>query len=200
MAFQSTIDGAMAVLRFTGTQGDWANILWFSKPDFTTTDQQALAELIHTPGTTDWQNVHSSANSFQRVEVYDMRTSSGPVVTSLPPAISFGGTGGPLPLGVACVVTLRTALRGRSYRGRIYLAGFHEGAWDGTSFQVAVETAWDDWFTTMDAAARGAGWTWGVRSGQLNGVKREQGIVTPVFKWVFRNRDSASQRRRNRRL
>lgn len=199
MAFQPTTDGAMAVLRFTGSQGPWANILWFRKAEFDYDDQTALANALHQAGSTDWSNIHSTANAFQQVDVYDMRTQDGPVAISLPPSIPFGGSAGPLPLSVCAVLTLRTTKRGRSFRGRVFLAGFHEAAWDGTAFQAAVGAAWSEWFDDRRADALAAGWEWCVRSGVQNGVVLPAAELTPVLNHEFRNLDSASQRRRNRR-
>jgi hypothetical protein len=46
MAFIPTTDGAKAFLWYTSDIGRWGNTLWFSKPGYSMSQQQDLADLI----------------------------------------------------------------------------------------------------------------------------------------------------------
>lgn len=73
---------------------------------------------------TDGKAMHANELSLNMVRVTDIRTQTGGVVeyvTGLP--IIGTWTGGVSPGNVAVCVTKRTPLRGRSYRGRMYLPG-----------------------------------------------------------------------------
>ena len=58
-------------------------------------------------------------------------------------AVPAAGAGNPLPAATSFVVTLRTGQRGRSFQGRVYLAGWSEDANDaaGGITQAAANTA-----------------------------------------------------------
>ena len=90
-------------------------------------------------------------------------------------------------------------MRGRAYRGRIYVGGLAETlVANGVVAEVPANAA-VSFFQDIRNNALAAGWLMGVRSGQLNGVKRPAAVVTPVIAIQFRNRIVGSQRRRVRR-
>lgn len=64
--------------------------------------------------------------SLSSVGIRDIRTTNNAEFIGSGAAVAGTGTGDPLPLQNATVVTLRTARAGRSFRGRVYLSGFTE--------------------------------------------------------------------------
>ena len=189
MAFQQTVDGAMIRLNWNDSyQGNWSNTLWASKSFFTTTDQGDLAdELVSRLNATLLLPLAASV-TLTNVTVVDGRTEGAPQV--IRPSGAAGNTGGDsVPLNLAVCVTLRTPLRGRSYRGRVYIAGWTEGQMAGNGWAPAA---------VIDGAAQ-VGWQLGVRSGQLNNVLRAQAVVTPVLNHLSRSSVVTTQRRRVRR-
>lgn len=85
--------------------------------------QAIYAAIIASGSWTAWAAfVHSTAQ-LAAVNLRDMRTPNMPVVTSTGGATSGTGAASALPPGVSLVVTLRTALAGRGFRGRVYLPG-----------------------------------------------------------------------------
>ncbi len=68
-------------------------------------------------------------------------------------AVPGTGTGDPLPNAVAAVVTLRTGLAGKSFRGRSYFGGATEGQNDGAGqIATAYNTALVAFMTAVQAA------------------------------------------------
>lgn len=66
------------------------------------------------------------------------------------------GAGDAIP-AAACVLTLRTAFRGRTHRGRLFLGPISEGGQTagiltGGVFLTNVQNAWDSWLAAMVAA------------------------------------------------
>lgn len=149
-----------------------------------------------------WQDVCASTVSLARVTLRDLRTLNRPEFSS-----TVGSNGvdnnNILPLAASLVVTLRTQLAGRSYRGRIYLPGATElhNTSNGTATQAAADAA-NLFATLIDALTlQGTEVVLAVRSGYhtVNGVpnvQRNPAIVTPVTSHVVRDLVWDTQRRR----
>lgn len=112
-----------------------------------------------------------------------------------PPEVGTGG-GNALPGGSALVITHRTALRGRNYRGRSYMPGI------SNSHQVTPNvlgagsiTVFVNAFFALIAAVQAVGPVWVVLSKYLNKVPRGQALATPVTA-VSADQFLDSQRRR----
>jgi len=170
--------------------------LWFSKADFDDADMQALVNEVM--DTFSDEIADSLANDVVAgpFVAYDMREEDGTVVFS-----NIGTNAGEnvnqiLPLANCIVLTLRTAKRGRAYRGRSYFSGFTEAeigetGWDSAS--IGIVEAFGEALITRVA---GLGWAWGVHSAQLNGVPRDPQIVTPIVSVEVRNNQPGYQRLR----
>jgi hypothetical protein len=101
-----------------------------------------------------------------------------------------------LPNGVAIVVTERTALRGRNYRGRIYIPGIDIA--DRNDSISLNTTALGNLMTQVQwllTAANTAGAIWSVVSHFLNKAPRGTAINTPITA-VSADNYFDSQRRR----
>jgi hypothetical protein len=97
--------------------------------------QNIFAAIVGSGGWTAYEALIGNLVVFTGVGVIDLRSPSNPEITSTGAAVP--GTGGvnPLPDQVSLVVTLRTALTGRSHRGRVYTFGWVAGQMmpDGTA-------------------------------------------------------------------
>jgi len=112
--------------------------------------------------------------------------------------------GDALPKQTAFCVTIRTALAGRSYRGRIYLPGFAETAnmADGTA-SLSVGTAAASFVNSIGAALASSGYTLGVgsrfRAAQpslVPPILERAAFFTPYTTAVARDNVWDTQRRR----
>lgn len=127
--------------------------------------------------------------SIDRVGVRDLRTANQPLHEA---DVSSAGTGAGdlLVRAASIVVTMRTNLAGRSFRGRSYVPGFNEaqnGA-DGT-IAPAASAAAAAWIAGIRTAATARGHTLAVASVKL-------GISTPVTSQLVRDNVWDVQRRR----
>lgn len=114
--------------------------------------------------------------SLTAVKVTDLTTQIGPVVqyaTGLPAAGTQ--TGDSLPNNCALVVTKRTLLRGRSYRGRIYHPGIPEAQCAGNTVTNAFVTQIVNAYATMlTFTTTGASWDMVVMSRYNNNAPRAE--------------------------
>lgn len=102
-----------------------------------------------------------------------------------------------MPANVALAVSLRTNKIGRAYRGRIYVSGCTEADVVGNHFDETwaddVKEAVKD---VVGAIATASGWDCVVLSRQLNKVKRNEGVGTPITSVTLTDLVVDSQRRR----
>lgn len=196
MAFIPTTDGARAVLKFTMGAESWSNVLWFTKANFLTSDMEALGDDIGTQVAGYWKPRLDPSSSFDGVDVYDMRTSTGLVVHRTQGAGVGTGTGDMLPLNVALCVTLRSANRGRSARGRVYLAGLTENDITDGAFVAAASGAAQNMLLDIRNGAQSLGWTHVIRSTQKDHQVRSPADTYAVTIAEVRYTKATTQRRR----
>lgn len=100
-------------------------------------------------------------------------------------------------INVGLVATTYSAARGKSGRGRMYLAGWAEDDMGATAIEDT--TMLDAVIAHLQAgiATWGTnGWTWVVASGQQNKVVLEELVGYPIINVVSRNATFGTQRRR----
>lgn len=199
MAFKAWPDGAMAVFQWSSGLGTWTNRMAFTKPDFTLSHMLTLSSLLEGALRTSYKQLLADTVTFYGVDVIDMRAFGAPAYIS-----SYAGAPGldtneVLPSSLCIVGTLRTALRGRAFRGRMYMAGFAEdqidaGVWDAgaTSEVVSQLGAWA-------AVAVSLGWTHCIPTTQINKVPLTEATMTPVTSIEVRSGIPGHQRRRDHR-
>lgn len=130
MAFIPTPNGVKVVLHMTWNSQQVKNTLWFHKSVLAPYTAAERATLI-TDLTTWWNNHQktsiSSAVALNAIEVINQDSQSSPsTLTVFTPPIA--GTGGAaVPLNVSLTASLRTSLRGRNFRGRIFMPGLQTG-------------------------------------------------------------------------
>lgn len=196
MAFIPTPNTARLVLKWQGGGFDYSNVVHCTKTGFTTNDLQDLADDVST-----WVGSNMLANipdgiRWVGVDAYDMRTESGAMVSST----QSGGVGQQateeLPVSNAIVVTLRTAQRGRSGRGRLYVTFYDESDIDSGVFgQGAINLA-GSYVAGVKGAIENAGWVLVIRSTQQGGVVLTTGVTIPVTSYEVRSGVPGTQRRR----
>jgi hypothetical protein len=196
MAFIATQHAAMARIEFgLGTQFFSVNP-WFTKDTFSTTDQEALADLVDAATTSVLKPRMSSEISYYRVTVYDMRTETGAIVVNNDGNGACAISNPPAYINSACVLTLYTANRGRSGRGRLYFGGFSVGDTENGHWKAQIRTDCEGFYDTLNTAALAAGWTPVVVSRYTAGGPRPSGLAQPVTEWSVRSLLMGTQRRR----
>ena len=163
-------------------------------------DTQALEDLA-TNGRQEWvdniQPLQSTVVRLVQIKATDMRTEGARGVILAAQPGDVGTHGSPmLPLNVAAVISLKTILRGRSYRGRVYHPGLCED--QVTNSNIATATAADltaayGDFTQISTVVGPA--TLAVASRYHNGLPRTQGVLTQVTTVICQS-VVGSQRRR----
>lgn len=198
MAFVPTPNTAIFELRYSLWGQQIENTLSFEEAlpwTGATLDQQCLA--LH-----DWcvaELLPVLAADLTLREVYGTSQESdsaptGSYVPAVPPA------GGQIqvaePGNVAAGVTFRTNLRGRSFRGRNYVAGIPSNQRVGNQVTASLSTDLVTAYQLLTDAYGGVLGTWVVLSRFANGAPRATGVTTPVTTALMVDLNIDSQRRR----
>lgn len=129
MALPAAEGVTKAVLNFTWDQQLCANVMHFVEVGgVQAPDPQELAERLALWWEASVKVAVAQSVSLVSVSATDLSSDAEPgviVTTGLPESGSVGQVS--LPNNVSCVMSLRTGLRGRSFRGRIYHVGLAEG-------------------------------------------------------------------------
>lgn len=177
----------------------WSNTLHYTKTSFSVADMEALQDAIDTTIlASDWRSTMASAWYYKGTNVIDLRTEGATIV----PANASGQgsqSNDPLALNLAICVTLRTALRGRSYRGRVYLSGLNEQDMTNGAFTPAAYGNASLLITQLIANPAAIGWNMCIVSRSHNGIPLTVGVPTAVTTAEVRIAKPASQRSRLRR-
>jgi hypothetical protein len=90
--------------------------------------QAVYAAIIASGQWTAWAAFVPTSASFAAVALRDLRTANMPTVQSTGGATAGTSASAALPPGVSLCITLRTALAGRGFRGRVYLPALASNA------------------------------------------------------------------------
>lgn len=183
------------------------NVIHFRNSNSIAVDQ-ALATGIASDVATAWGlagggsggGVINSSTAIDRVTVRNIAVANQPEFSATVTGAAGAGTTDILPRQVALVVTLRTALAGRSFRGRVYVPGFHELANDSTGrATTAARTFAEGLILNIRQQLSVRGLLMGVVSTRANGAPRPTNIITDVTTGGVVVRDGTwdNQRRRN---
>ena len=105
------------------------NVLAAIKTGTVVVDQtlaNALGSSIKSAWTSNLAPRCPSITALNTVGVRDLSSPNLPLFVDAGASVAGTGTGDSLPGGNACVVSLKTALSGRRFRGRVYIGGFTE--------------------------------------------------------------------------
>lgn len=162
-----------------------------------TTDLQAITTIVAGWLGAVYRNRISQSMVWTRINVLDLSSSTAPSLdTPISPTISGANTSGSQPNNVALVISLRSLARGRSSRGRWFVAGIPR---DQSASSVAVQLAYASQmgadFSTLMNNLRVSDYTPVVVSTFSEGVQRSEGVTFPITGVIV---DTAmdSQRRR----
>ena len=205
MPFVPVLNTALVEVRVLANGQKCENTLWFERN--TPFDAEVLAGLAE--AVADWwvaECAPTISSGVQLVEVVatDQSTATGLQVSFAFPDPTFGdSTPNIMPNNVTMAVSFRTALRGRSFRGRNYIIGFTEDQVAGNSFVAGIDAIWVGNYQALIAVGDGAGTAWVVAS-RFSGVDpdtgqpipRVAGVTTPITNVVVVDSFVDSARRR----
>lgn len=140
----------------------------------------------------------SESLSLTGITVTDLSTQTSPgIFVPAVPAITGDGTSPALPNNVALCVSFRTAFRGRSARGRNYVAGLQENQTTLSHIDAGVADFFTDAYSQLiGPGAFVGGLQWGVLSRFVNGNERATGLFRPITSVTVVDNTLDSQRRR----
>lgn len=157
----------------------------------------AVAGVINTVLWPSLRGGLSTGLSFVETYMVDLASESGETRTAAPPTPSNGANGSnPAPLNVTLCVSYRTAQRGRSFRGRTYIAGLALDALSNQNIVPAIAGGMLAAFQAMRDAASEADVPLVIVSRYHNKLPRATGLATPVTTVLLRDTVVDSQRRR----
>lgn len=187
LPFIPFLDCAEVVYRFTQQSKLFFLTLGFQfNTAVTLTDLQTLETAADTWWTNFLAGQISTNCALNDIKVTGLTTATDPAFAT-PPATQAAGTltGTVLDAASAMVVTFNTAKRGRSYRGRNYVAGRITAdlqtisTW--TSGRVAaVQNA----YINIPSTFGPVNWSHVILSRQENSVRRTVGVATPVVSYT----------------
>lgn len=176
------------------------NVLHFRSPIAPTQlEMQRLAAGLVSHWKTFTKTQLGAHISLSYVEVTDL--SPAPRATEIvggAPANTGAIAADPLPNSVAIVISVQTAQRGRSYRGRIYICGLVETQVSGNYIDASLATALDTYYTQLVAYTPGGSsvaYELGVLSYYSGGAVRAVPIFTPATAVNIETRVDTQRRR-----
>lgn len=197
MTFIPIPDGAQIISIYGDGNQQWTNTLYATKPDFTDADMLILADAVHTQFGTGIAPEIQNAWSLLAVKVYDMRTETGIIVFDSLVPVAGGKVGDKSPISVAACVTLYTAARGKSARGRNYVTGFIEA--DTGSERITnpvVLTNVQQAYTNLIGVLAVLGWTLSVVQRVEEGTPLLEAVAREIISALIRSDLFTHQRRR----
>jgi hypothetical protein len=164
----------------------------------TATELQALADSIEAWWGDSILPLLSNTLTYRETYVTDLSEATGPTATQAGFAPAAGGSpDNHAPNNVSLCVSFRTAGRGRSSRGRNYVAGIPSTGVNGDlisqTFTDSVVAAYNNLNVLGNLPS---GWTWVVVSRFSGGAARATGVAFPVTRALAVDRIVDSQRRR----
>jgi hypothetical protein len=130
-------------LRWSGEGRQWLNVIGvMGSPTLPTIDQTLTntigTAISGTPAVQSLLALMAPTISFDGITLKDISAANRAEFISAGAAVLGSGVGDTLPLSVTAVVTARTALAGKSFRGRTYFSGFTEAQNDATGRSAAA--------------------------------------------------------------
>jgi len=158
-------------------------------------DMEVLGNLIADTVNPDWLSVMTSTVTFREVYIEDYAGSISQSATVA--GLGSGAvTGDSMPGGTTFCLSLRTGFVGRARRGRIYTIGMNEGQQSGGVVTSGYRNAWITNIQQLMLAVGTTNWELVVVSFMLNGLPRDEPLVTPVTTVLAVDDFVDSQRRR----
>jgi hypothetical protein len=196
MTFVPVPNTAQAELRWTVSDQLVENTLYFEHTGaILTADLVDLAGYLETWATTVFIGSMPSNVVWRECYVTDLTTQTAETYTSNLEVGDAGTQGAAAPNNVTIAVSFRTAVRGRSGRGRNYVPAITAANVTANVVSSAFRNAIQSYYLNMQTSLP-AGWEWVVVSRYTNGAPRVTGQTYPVTAVVFSDSYVDSQRRR----
>lgn len=198
MAFQAVPDGVEVV--FTALQNGVPVVNVYNVQDTETHDEARLGEIADAFKSWWSTNVQPSIHEsyvLQSIKATNLTSSAGPQVIRNYTTANAGGIGGVATAGNAAgVISWRTALIGRSFRGRTYMGGLSATELTSAQFLSAgTVSALATWGTTLLDAMDALGCKLAVLSRFAAGVLRVTGLLTEIISVVVDSKVDSQRRR-----
>lgn len=198
MAFIPVLNVVKTVVRVQYASRVYTNSFYWYKPGgWDAITAQDLCDYVRAAWVARILGNQSNGVYLLNVVGYDMEDSAGFVVYSTAAGPTAGTVASPVnPGNVTVAVSLRTANRGKSGRGRIYHIGLAESQTSGNQLATGVDTTLADAYFDFQADVElDAGAVMGIVSFQKDLVVRNPGVfqhITAIL--VGPNLDSQSRR------
>lgn len=197
MAFIPVPNGASLCFQFTTAGQNWQFCITVRK----TAGAPSVSDLatLAAAGVSWWNATLKSliytATTLNQVVATDLTTQGGPQdidVVGTPGT----ATGGIIPVGTPIVVSFRTALRGRSYRGRAYVTGTSSSNLvDSANVSSTITSGLGAAFATLGGTLSTAGMPHVVASKQHNGAVTNPAATNAVITYVVDGKLDSQRRR-----
>ena len=197
MTFIPVPNGMSLCFHFTQSGQNWQFCLTLRKGAGvpTSTDLDSVNAIAHTWATSLLLPQLNNAVTLVEVVTTDLTSQGAPQAIE---AVGASGSGGSqlVPQNAAMVVSQRTALRGRSYRGRVYMGGLlYPSLASDVDYSSTPAANLASAFVTLDASLLAAGFSVGVASRSHNKVVTNPAAFNRVISYVV-DQHIDSQRRR----
>ena len=196
MPFQAVADTVSVVYEYTYHGIPVANVLHYYDNLEVLEDARidALANVSMTLFQAALQPYLSSDLTLVRIVATNEDVEAGYQHVELPVTSGQCTNGAGLPGNVAMVLSLRTAYRGRSHRGRIYLPGIPEASVVGNQFLSGFTSYINLWAQALMNPGN-IGFSLAVASRVHNSLPRVVGFSTPVTSITFDSKVDSQRRR-----
>lgn len=172
-----------AALNFVWRNKPAINVMHFGKitPGITQDNLIELGILVRNWYQSTYQQGQTNDIALNSIKLTDLTTQTSPTFTYTAGLPAVGQTPGNSVLNhTALVLSLSTAARGRSSRGRMYLAGLDaaqvlENYWNA-NYAALFRESLDGWLGSFTTA----GWNFGIASRKANKQWRTVGLFQPV--------------------
>lgn len=198
MPFQPVVDGIEVVLKAVQNGVPIVNV--YNVQDTETHDAARLGEIadvFHTWWVDNLKPILNNSYVLQSITATNLTSSAGPqVVRSYTTGNQGDLTGEQVAGNAALVISWRTALIGRSFRGRTYVGGLDGAATDtaqnvSSAFASAIGTS----ATNLIDALNTAGAALAVLSRFVGGVLRVAGLLTEIISVIVDTKIDSQRRR-----
>ena len=199
MPFVPVADTVMAELRYSLDGQRVENTLYFSRAGgWAIADLPPLYNMLLIWWTTELSQNISDDCVFNEIAFTDLSDVAGfSVQIATPTPHPTGQTVFPsAPNNVSLAVSFRTLRRGRSFRGRNFVAGLADTDILQSHLAGAVVSAIEGYYADLITLAATGGWSWVVVSRISGGDDRVAGIATPISSVIVLDDVVDSQRRR----
>lgn len=184
MAFQAVPGGVSLNIRYVNDLGEfWGeNTVWFrwdGGGEVGTSQLNALLDIYEDVWASNFDALTSTNAGVNRITATSHESETSPSVVR---TVGLTGTQvvNILPPNATIAVSLRTALRGRSYRGRVFQCALTEAMTNRKQIETAYITAIPDAWNALRGLAPDAEFQMAVCSRYADGAARPTGVLTTV--------------------